>query len=93
MSEIYYTPLEPALLFTIALIVVWSLLWKALGLWHAARRGNAGWFIAMLFLNTVGILEIIYLFGVAKMRSHTLGTDDGITTKKKPAAKKSAKKK
>lgn len=92
MSEIYYTTPEPALVFTIALLIVWSLLWKALGLWHAARRGDTGWFIAMLFLNTVGILEIIYLFGVAKMSSKTLGTDTGVKPMKKPT-KKSTKKK
>lgn len=93
MSSFYYTPLDSSLLFVLALVVVWSLLWKALGLWHAARRGDAGWFIAMLFLNTVGILEIIYLFGVAKMRSHTLGTDTGIKTKEKSTIKKTTKKK
>lgn len=34
---------------------------KGYALWHAARRGERGWFIALLVVNTLGILELIYL--------------------------------
>jgi len=44
-------------------LVVWSLFWKGLALWHAGRRGQP-W----LVVNTVGILEIIYLFAVLKLK-------------------------
>ena len=54
------------------LFIVWTLVWKALALWHSARRGQKGWFIALLLINTVGILEIIYLFGVAKINHKTV---------------------
>lgn len=56
-------------LFIVAMIllVVWSLVWKGLAWWHSARRGDKVWFIVFLFLNTAGILEIIYLFAVAKI--------------------------
>ncbi|MDA8093803.1 MAG: DUF5652 family protein [Betaproteobacteria bacterium] len=43
------------------LAIVWDLVWKGLGLWRAARRGQTLWFICMLALNTVGILPIVYL--------------------------------
>lgn len=49
-------------------LVVWSLFWKGLALWHAGRRGQPWWFVIMLVVNTVGILEIIYLFAVCKLR-------------------------
>jgi len=49
-------------------IVVWSLFWKGLALWHAGRRGQPWWFVIMLIVNTVGILEIIYLFLVLKLK-------------------------
>jgi len=49
------------------IFVAWSLIWKGLALWHAARRGQYGWFIILLVVNTLGILEIIYLFFVAKL--------------------------
>ena len=52
----------------LVLLVLWSLFWKALALWHAARRGQSLWFFIFLILNTAGILEIIYLFLVAKLR-------------------------
>lgn len=58
------------------LVAVWSLLWKGLALWRAAKRGDMWWFIAFLFLNTLGILEIIYLFAVsgAKLSDFTRRT-------------------
>ena len=43
-------------------IVVWSIYWKGMALWKAARRENKGWFIALLIINTVGILEILYIY-------------------------------
>lgn len=50
------------------LLAVWSIFWKGLALWHSARRNQGWWFVIMLVVNTVGILEIIYLFGVAKLK-------------------------
>ena len=54
----------------IILVLLWSLLWKGLALWRAANRGEKWWFIAFLIINTLGILEIIYLFDLAR---ETLG--------------------
>ena len=48
-------------------LLVWSLVWKGTALWHAARRNDRVWFILLLVINTVGILEIIYLLFVAKI--------------------------
>lgn len=56
------------------IVVLWSLFWKGLALWHSARRGEPAWFIALLIINTVGILELVYLFGILK-----LGTKDLFT--------------
>lgn len=52
----------------IIILIVWSLFWKGLGLWHAAKRGEGWWFLAILLLNTAGILEIVYLFIVSGLR-------------------------
>ncbi len=59
-------------IFILFVALVWSAFWKGLALWHAARRGENIWFILMLFVNTLGILEIIYLFGFAKIKSEKL---------------------
>ncbi len=53
----------------IIIIVVWSALWKAIALWQSARRNEKWWFLALMFINTAGILEIIYLALVVKLFS------------------------
>ena len=50
----------------IAVLVVWSLAWKGAALWKAARNGQYTWFVAMLILNTIGILEILYIYVFSK---------------------------
>jgi len=48
---------------------VWALLAIALkgySLWHAAKRNETWWFIALLLINTMGILELIYIGVVLK---------------------------
>lgn len=50
------------------IITVWSLFWKGLALWHSSRRKQPWWFVILLIVNTIGILEIIYLFVVAKIK-------------------------
>lgn len=51
-----------------ALLTVWALVWKAIALWHAAGCRQKYWFVVLLVANTLGILEIIYLFKYAKKR-------------------------
>lgn len=50
------------------LLILWSIFWKGLALWHSGRRGQPWWFAILLVVNTLGILEIIYLFAVAKLK-------------------------
>lgn len=50
----------------ILVLSVWSIIWKGLALWHAARLEQRNWFVTILVLNTVGILEIVYLFIFSK---------------------------
>ena len=63
----------PFIMSLLLVVVVWSLLWKGLALWRAAKRGDMWWFIAFLVVNTAGILEIIYLFVItgAKLSDFT----------------------
>ena len=53
-------------LFGLFPILVWSLVWKGWALWLAARRNEFGWFAVLLFVNTLGVLEIFYIFVIAK---------------------------
>ena len=48
------------------LIIVWTIPWKGVALWKAARNSHKKWFIAIFLLNTMALLEIIYIFHFAK---------------------------
>lgn len=49
-------------------IIVWSLIWTGIALWHAARNRQLAWFVVLLIVNTVGILEVIYLTFFRKVK-------------------------
>lgn len=46
------------------LLMIWQLVWKGLALWKAGKRQDKVWFVILFLLNTLGILDIIYLFAV-----------------------------
>jgi divalent metal cation (Fe/Co/Zn/Cd) transporter len=48
------------------LVMAWTLFWKGLALWKSAKHDQRNWFIAILALNTFGILELLFLFRFAK---------------------------
>ena len=50
----------------IYLILAWTIPWKGVALWKAAKNHHKGWFVALLLLNTLAILEIIYIFYFSK---------------------------
>ncbi len=45
----------------IALALIWELVWKGFALWRAGRNNQGVWFIVLLLVNTLGLLEIVYL--------------------------------
>jgi hypothetical protein len=48
------------------MFILWSLVWKGWALWIAVKRDSKFWFVLLLVLNTVGILEILYIFHFSK---------------------------
>ena len=42
-------------------VLVWTIAWKAVATWKAARKGHLIWFVVFFIVNTIGILPIIYL--------------------------------
>ena len=79
------TEIPPVLL---AIVVTWSLFWKGLALWKAARRGSQGWFVALLIINTLGIFEILYIFLFSEIK--LTDVKDKKESKKKPTKSKSS---
>jgi len=43
-------------------ILIWSLIWKGAALWKAAGKKQLVWFVILLTVNTMGLLEIAYIF-------------------------------
>ena len=62
---------DPKVLATFILLAVWSLAWKGFALWRASKNNSKYWFVALLFINTYGLLEIIYLFYFSKRKKKT----------------------
>ncbi len=53
-------------------LVVWSIYWKGRALWKAARNEDKAWFVVLLIVNTVGILEILYIYFFSKRKTSPL---------------------
>ena len=64
----WFFPIIGALIFIAA---VWSVIWKGMALWRAARIGDKRWFVILLIVNTLGILEILYLYVFSKKSDKT----------------------
>ncbi len=62
------------------LILLWTLSWKGVALWKAARNEHKWWFIALLVLNTLAILEIIYIFFFSKKKGMIEKKEEKIET-------------
>ena len=53
---------NPAFALVTILLTIWEIFWKSIALWKSAKRSSKYWFIAILVLNTFGILPIVYLW-------------------------------
>lgn len=59
-------PSNVCVMWCLVLILAWTIPWKGLALWKAARNKHLWWFIAIFILNTLAILEIVYIFRFSK---------------------------
>jgi len=75
------------------LILLWTLPWKIYSLWTAVKNKHKAWFVVLIVFNTVGILEIIYIFFIAKKKWPEVKNAfiRAITPKKTPKAHKEEK--
>jgi methionyl-tRNA synthetase len=46
----------------LVVILIWSAIWKLIALWKSAKKGHVAWFIILAIVNTIGILEILYVY-------------------------------
>ncbi len=69
-------------LIIVLIIGVWSLVWKGLALWKSAHKNSMIWFIVLLVVNTIGILEILYIFVFSKISLEDKGKKAKAETQK-----------
>ena len=69
MTNITHLAFATTTIIILIVIALWSFIWKGLALWKAARNGSKGWFIVLLILNTLGILDILYIYVFSKGKS------------------------
>ncbi len=62
---------DPSQRAVFAAVIAWTIAWKGVSLWRAARNDCKPWFVALLLSNTMGILDAVYLFGVDGKRRRT----------------------
>jgi hypothetical protein len=58
----------------IPLVVLWVLPWKGVALWRASRNGHKKWFIVLLVVNTLAVLEIAYIFFFSNKKEPSVST-------------------
>lgn len=69
MPESWICPFLPNIALTwlvIGLALAWSMTWKGVALWRAGRNRDLVWFVVLFLVNTLGILEIIYIFAFSR---------------------------
>lgn len=55
----------------IIIAAIWSSVWKGFALYRAGKVQDPVWFVVLFLVNTLGILEILYLFVFSKRTSRT----------------------
>jgi len=60
--------MDKNLILSLILAAAWTIPWKGVALWKSAKRGEKIWFIILLLANTLAILDILYIFIIARRR-------------------------
>lgn len=51
----------PIYMYWVLPLVILDLVLKGIAMWKAARNSQAYWFVALLIVNSLGILPLIYI--------------------------------
>lgn len=65
--------------------LAWTLFWKGLALWHSAQKKHVVWFVIILVLNTMGLLDIAYIYYLSRW---DLGSSRILNSNNKKVSKK-----
>lgn len=68
-------------------ILIWTVAWKAVAAWKAARKGHLIWFVVIFVVNTAGILPILYIFFFQNLKFSKFARKKGKKVSKKRVKK------
>ena len=63
-----YSQAPAGFLTLIVILSIWALVWKGIALWKSGRNNQLAWFVAVLLVNSFGILPIVYILFFQKKR-------------------------
>ena len=66
ISIAHYFNTHPWAVALLTVLLIWTLVWKGIALWKAAKNSQTAWYVILLAVNTLGILEIVYIFFFSK---------------------------
>ena len=49
------------------IVSLWTVVWKGLSMWKAGKKDSRVWFVLLLIFNSVGLLDILYIFVLSKI--------------------------
>ena len=53
----------------VVIAALWTIPWKGVALWKSAKNGQKIWFVVLFLINTLALLEIIYIFFFADKKT------------------------
>jgi methionyl-tRNA synthetase len=64
---------------SVIVFTIFDVSWKAIALWRAGRMGMIEWFVVLFFVNSLGILPIVFiLFTRKKYNTFVYGTPEPV---------------
>lgn len=73
--------------YLLPVLILWEAVWKGVGLWRSAKNDQLAWFIAILVINSVGILPILYIIFFQRGRGKMIVIEPEPKKAKKKAKK------
>jgi len=55
-----------SLLIKLIPLFIWVILWKGIALWKAVKNDDKKWFVVMMVVQTLSVLEILYVLFFSK---------------------------
>ncbi len=74
-NELLQNPLAVTI---ISILILWSWVWKILALYRAGANRSPVWFVVLMFVNTIGILDLLYLLIFSRKRKREVDARLGL---------------